>query len=142
MRWLILLVEDNPANQLVGRWIVEKLGYRVHVVADDREALEALRLRSHDAVLMDCHMPVMDGFQATRRLREDEGTQRRTPVIAMTAAVTTEDRQRCHAAGMDDFLGKPVRPDAVGDILDGWIDPQALSAAEEDEPTASGGVPA
>lgn len=86
---LVLLVEDNPANQLVGRRIVEKLGYRVDVVADGREALEALLLRSYDAVLMDRQMPVMDGFEATRRLREDEGTQRRTPVIAMTAGLAT-----------------------------------------------------
>lgn len=117
----LLLVEDNPANQLVGSRIVEKLGYQVDVVADGSEALDALSLRPYDGVLMDCQMPYMDGFEATRRLREREGEGRRTPVIAMTAGVTTEDRERCYAAGMDDFVGKPVLPQALAEVLERWI---------------------
>ena len=117
----VLLVEDNPANQLVGARILEKIGHSVDVVSDGSEALDALGRRRYDAVLMDCQMPVMDGYEATRRLRRREVGGRRTPVIAMTAGVTIEDRHRCLEAGMDDFLPKPVRPEAIAATLGRWM---------------------
>ena len=140
---IVLLVEDNPANQLVGSRLVEKLGHRVDVVGDGREALDALRRRRYDIVLMDCQMPVMDGFEATRRLRlEEAGTGRHTPVVAMTAGVTLEDRDRCIEAGMDDFVAKPVRPEAVGAALARWMLPGEERAATGGAPTAPGPDPA
>ncbi|MBW3619698.1 MAG: response regulator [Actinobacteria bacterium] len=144
----VLLVEDNPANQLVGSRLVEKLGHRVDVVGDGQEALEALRRRRYDVVLMDCQMPVMDGYDATRRLRrEEQGTDRHTAVIAMTAGVTLEDRDRCIEAGMDDFVAKPVRPEAVGAALSRWLPPvgDAPSVPREGPDAGTGdptGVPA
>ncbi|MEX1177941.1 MAG: response regulator [Nitriliruptor sp.] len=122
----VLLVEDNPANQLVGSRLVERSGHRVDVVSDGAEALEALARRRYDAVLMDCQMPVMDGYEATRRLRTLEaGTDVHTPVIAMTAGVSLADRERCIEAGMDDFIAKPVGPGAVTDALERWVRPTA-----------------
>ena len=101
-----LVVEDNPINQLVAQGLLHSLGFEVDVAVDGREALAALESRSYDVVLMDCHMPEMDGYEATAELRRREGDGPRTPVIAMTAAVQREER--CLAAGMDDFMAKPV----------------------------------
>ena len=120
-RGTVLLVEDNPANQLVGQHMIEKLGFRVDIASDGSEALDALKLRRYEAVLMDCRMPVLDGYEATRKLRQHESsTGAHTPVIALTASATTEERQHCIAAGMDDFVSKPVRSDALAAALDRW----------------------
>jgi PAS domain S-box-containing protein len=124
----ILLVEDNAMNQLVATKIVEKLGYSVVVAENGREALEAIAGHAaagsaFDAVLMDCQMPEMDGYEATRQLRRLEGDEgRRLPVIAMTAAAMEGDRERCLAAGMDDYVTKPVRSIALDSALARWID--------------------
>ena len=113
----LLVVEDNPVNQIVAVGILEHLGYTCEVAADGREALAALAARPYDAVLMDCQMPGMDGYQATVELRRTEGAGRHTPVIAMTAGVTPEEKARCLAAGMDDFVAKPVSPDTLDGAL-------------------------
>ena len=106
----VLLVEDNPVNQLYAQSQVEQLGHQVTLAGDGREALDALAQRHFDVVLMDCHMPGMDGYEATRRWREQEAAQPGRPrvtVIALTASAMAEDRQRCADAGMDGFLCKP-----------------------------------
>ena len=106
----ILLVEDNLFSQQVGRELLEQAGARVTVADNGSEALDALRRQAFDCVLMDVQMPVMDGFEATRRIRADERL-RDTVVIAMTANAGVEDQARCMAAGMNAFLTKPVAPD-------------------------------
>ncbi|MEZ4586483.1 MAG: response regulator [Gemmatimonadales bacterium] len=108
---LVLLVDDNPINQKVGTKLLQKLGYRVEVAADGREAVEAVARTDYRVVFMDCQMPEMDGFEATAQLRQrerDEGRPR-LPIVALTANAMPGDRERCLAAGMDDYLAKPLR---------------------------------
>ncbi len=105
---LLLLVEDNPTNRKIATTMLERQGYRVDHAENGEQALARLAEAHYDLVLMDCQMPVLDGFETTRRLRATEAAGRRTPVIAMTASVLAEDQRRCFAAGMDGFLGKPV----------------------------------
>ena len=112
-RGRLLVVEDNPLNQLVAVGILEHLGYTCSVADNGREALRILARSRFDAVLMDCQMPEMDGFQATMELRQREGSVRRTPVIAMTAGVSAEEQARCFRVGMDDFVAKPISPDSL-----------------------------
>ena len=118
---LVLVVEDSPVNRLVTVRVLERCGFRAHVVNDGQEALDALSMQAYDAVLMDCQMPELDGYEATRELRRREGDGRRTPVIAMTAHAMTGDRERCLAAGMDDYIAKPVRSQALVAVLQRWI---------------------
>jgi CheY-like chemotaxis protein len=120
----ILLVEDNPVNQRVAQRLLQKLAADVTVANNGAEALERIAEATYDAVLMDCQMPVMDGFTATRRIRELERTHgrgRRLPVIALTANVMSEDRENCIAAGMDAHLGKPIEPSQLIDCLSRYL---------------------
>ena len=117
----ILVAEDNVVNQLVTRTMLDKLGYRADVVASGAEAIAALSEDSYAAVLMDCQMPAMDGYDATREIRRRQGAHLHTPVIAMTAGAMNGDRERCLAAGMDDYISKPVRTDELGRVLQLWI---------------------
>ncbi|HEU5407964.1 MAG TPA: response regulator, partial [Nitrospira sp.] len=116
----ILLAEDNIINQKVAARLFQRMGYRVDVVANGREAVEAVSRIRYDAVFMDCEMPEMDGFEATNLIRKLEGlgTPHHVPVIAMTANVMQGDRERCLAAGMDDYLSKPISVDALARVLD------------------------
>jgi PAS domain S-box-containing protein len=109
-RLSILLAEDNVINQQVAVRFLERAGHQVSVVADGRQAVEAAASGSFDLVLMDCLMPGMDGYEATRAIRALPGEASRVPVIAMTANVMRGDREACLAAGMNDYLGKPVDP--------------------------------
>ncbi len=151
-RPLILVVEDNPVNQKVAANMIEKLGYRVNVAANGREAVDSLARIPYALVFMDCQMPEMDGFEATRAIRDREAaetvssdefrvsgprpnhpgsqpeagnqkleTTHRVPIVAMTANVAQEDRDRCMAVGMDDFLSKPVTSKALTAVLDRWL---------------------
>jgi len=129
-RGTLLIVEDHAINQEVARGIVAKLGYGCDVAGDGVEALAALERRDYDAVLMDCHMPVMDGFEATAEIRRREAGRRYVPILAMTAGATVEDRERCLAAGMDDYLTKPVKDHALEIMLNRWLH---TGAAAEDE---------
>jgi signal transduction histidine kinase/CheY-like chemotaxis protein len=128
---LVLVVEDSPVNRLVAGRVLEHAGFRADLVDDAREALRALDAKSYDAVLMDCQMPGMDGYEATRELRPRErSTGRHTPVIAMTAHAMTGDRERCLESGMDDYLAKPVRSQVLVEVLQRWIHPGGSDAAE------------
>jgi signal transduction histidine kinase/ActR/RegA family two-component response regulator len=119
----VLLAEDNLVNQIVLQQMLAKLGCTVEVVADGVAASDAATSGRHDLVLMDCHMPGLDGYEATRRIREFERgvIGRRTPIVALTAAAMAEDRDECYAAGMDDFLSKPVTIAQLGVVLERWI---------------------
>jgi len=115
----VLLVEDNAANQMVAVRLLKKLGYDVDVAANGLEAIDAVERSSYLAVLMDCQMPEMDGFEATRRLRErEQGQDKRTPIIAMTANAMQGDREKCLDAGMDDYVAKPVRVEDIQAALE------------------------
>jgi CheY-like chemotaxis protein len=120
-RGRILVVEDNEVNQLVARATVSRLGYAVDVVSNGVEALAATAGSRYAAVLMDCHMPVMDGFEATRQIRRRDSRHPRLPIIAMTAGALDGDRERCLAAGMDDYLAKPVDAAALEATLLHWV---------------------
>jgi len=120
-RGTLLIVEDNAINQEVARGMVAKLGYGSDVAGDGIEALEALERRSYDAVLMDSHMPDMDGFAATAEIRRREAGHSHVPIIAMTAAAMAEDREKCIASGMDDYLSKPVKPRDLEATLKRWV---------------------
>jgi signal transduction histidine kinase/CheY-like chemotaxis protein len=128
---LILVVEDNQTNQILSEVVLKDLGYQVHLVANGAEALEALSRIQYDAVLMDCLMPVMDGFEATRQIRLNEGgSSHRTVIIAMTANATIADRERCLSVGMDDFVSKPFRADELGELLNKWVKAERASGVD------------
>jgi signal transduction histidine kinase/HPt (histidine-containing phosphotransfer) domain-containing protein len=119
----ILLVEDYVINQDVAVRQLKQLGYRADVVSDGLEALNALELNRYDIVLMDCQMPVLDGYDATAGIRKKEASGifgRRTPVIAMTANAMMGDREKCIAAGMDDYITKPIQADDLQRALEQW----------------------
>ena len=138
----VLVVEDNELNQMVAEGSLVRLGYTVRLAGDGRQALDMLAAERFDVVLMDCHMPVMDGFEATRELRRREGDGPHLPVVAMTAGVLSEDRARCAEAGMDDFVPKPVELQVLRDVLDRWVGARAQAAAvPAAEPDAGAGVP-
>jgi len=117
----VLIVEDNVVNQKVTKRQVEKLGYQADIAADGAEALKALDKISYDIVLMDCQMPVMDGYEATVEIRRREGESKHTTIIAMTANAMQGDREKCLAAGMDDYIGKPIRFAEFQEVLQRWV---------------------
>ncbi len=127
----ILLVEDNPVNQRVAQRTLQNLAAEVIIANNGAEALERLAESNFDAVLMDCQMPVMDGFTATRRIREMELSRgaKRLPIIALTANVMSEDREKCLAAGMDAHLGKPIEPAQVIEALSRFLKAPAVAPA-------------
>ena len=112
----VLLVEDHPVNQLLITRLLERWGHKVSVADNGQKALDTLAGQVFDAVLMDMHMPVMDGLEATRCWRERE-QGRRTPVIGLTASAMEADREACMAAGMDDFLVKPINTEQLYERL-------------------------
>ncbi len=132
-RFRLMLVEDNEVNQLVTRGMLSKLGYQVKTVSNGETALALLEQEPFDLVLMDCMMPEMDGFEATRRQREMEHSKAspRTPIVAITANTAEGVQARCLAAGMDDFLAKPVHLDALETVLRRWLPEQPVR--DEDE---------
>ena len=123
----ILLAEDDAINQKVALHILKTLGYTVDAVADGQEAVAALSKVEYDLVLMDCMMPVMGGYEATAAIRDPNSTvlNHNVPVIAMTANAMKEDRDNCLAAGMDDYVSKPVKKDLLAALLEKWLSPTA-----------------
>ncbi|MDB5876507.1 MAG: hypothetical protein JWQ07_5949, partial [Ramlibacter sp.] len=132
----LLVVEDNHVNQMVAVGMLELLGYTAEVAGNGLEALAALDRGPFAAVIMDCQMPEMDGYDATRAIRAREDGLRRIPVIAMTASATEGERERCLAAGMDDFVSKPVAASSLATVLERWVRAPAPEEGESADETA------
>ena len=130
---IVLVVEDSPVNQVVAVRTLERCGCDAEAVGDGEQALAALALRPYDAVMMDCQMAGMDGYEATAELRRREAGGRHTPVIAMTALAMAGDIERCLAAGMDDYVAKPIRREELIATLQRWIAPQEPTPAGDPE---------
>jgi signal transduction histidine kinase/DNA-binding response OmpR family regulator len=117
----VLLVDDTQVNRRLASKMLEKLGVAVDVAANGLEAVAKAETQHYALILMDCQMPEMDGYEATQRIREYEGEQRHTPIVAMTASAMPEDRKRCLDAGMDDYISKPVRQDTLRSAVSKWL---------------------
>jgi signal transduction histidine kinase/DNA-binding response OmpR family regulator len=117
----VLVAEDNPVNQKVAARLLERLGMEVDVAADGSQALELWRRRDYDLVLLDCQMPVLDGYRTATTLRAEEERDEHVPIVALTANAMAEDRARCLNAGMDDYLAKPVRLEDLREVVERWV---------------------
>jgi len=140
----VLVVEDNEGNQTVARLMLEKLGCTVAIAANGREGVAAVGSGDYDVVFMDCHMPVMDGLEAVREIREAEGKARRIPVVAMTANAMQGEKEKCIAAGMDDYITKPIMLRALEESLSRWTpapDRHAVTPEARPAPLQAGPVP-
>ncbi len=131
---VVLLVEDNPVNQLLAKKMLDALGLRYELAQHGLEALAACRRRRFDLILMDCQMPQMDGYEATRNLRTLEGEGPRTPIVALTANALVGDRERALAAGMDDYLSKPYDLDGLRQTVARWLPAAAAGEASPADP--------
>ena len=109
-------------NQLLAVRVLEKIGCRVEVAHNGKEAVERAGKESYDLIFMDCLMPEMDGYEATRQIRSPESQVRNhdVPIVAMTAQAMVGDREKCLAAGMDDYVAKPIRADLIGEMIEKW----------------------
>jgi CheY-like chemotaxis protein len=119
----ILVAEDNPVNQKVAQAMLKKMGLRADVVANGKEAVNVLQIIPYDLLLMDCQMPEMDGFEATRVIRQQgsKALNPHIPIIAMTAATMRGDREKCIQAGMSDFIAKPFQKRELAEMLARWL---------------------
>ncbi len=117
----LLIVDDNPINQKILERALFRLGFRSDISGNGREAVEAVQRQPYALVLMDCMMPVMDGFEATRQIRALGGPNGKVPIVAFTADTTSGTRERCFDAGMDDYLSKPLDFAALQGTLGRWL---------------------
>ncbi|MDX2027787.1 MAG: response regulator, partial [Alphaproteobacteria bacterium] len=118
----ILVVEDMKVNQMLALKILEKLGCSTDAAYSGTEALKRLEDNDYDLIFMDCQMPEMDGFEATRRIRQAElQNGKHTTIVALTADAMTGEREKCLHAGMDDYLNKPFKPEQIADMLNKWV---------------------
>jgi CheY-like chemotaxis protein len=122
----LLLVEDDPVNQQVALRMIQRLGFQARMVANGRQALEKLAHTSFDIILMDCQMPEMDGYTATREIRRREGSAHHTTIVGLTAHALNGDREECLKSGMDDYVSKPVSLEDLAAILEKWIPAASL----------------
>jgi two-component system, sensor histidine kinase and response regulator len=129
----VLVVEDNAANLKLTVRLVERLGYHADVAANGAEAISMIEHTPYDAVLMDCQMPEMDGYEATRLIRKTETAARHLPIVAMTADALSGDRERCLAAGMDDYISKPVKLHVVAAVLGRWLSRSTVPTTYREE---------
>jgi CheY-like chemotaxis protein len=113
------MAEDNIINQRVGKLILQRAGFDIDLVADGNEALEAHRAHPYDLILMDCQMPTMDGFEASRLIRQSDQPQ--PIIIAVTANALVGERERCLSAGMDDYLSKPFQAEQLVAVVRKWV---------------------
>ena len=125
----ILLAEDNQINAVLATTLMRRAGHKVDVAANGEEAVRAATAVAYDLIFMDMHMPILDGLEASRRIRALPGVAALTPIIALTANAMSADRQKCLAAGMNDFLSKPFDPGDLHTMLVKWAAPTALDAA-------------
>ena len=132
----VLLAEDNEINRTVAGALLSRRGFRTEIAADGREAVAMASAREYAAILMDCQMPELDGYEATRRIRELEHGHH-APIIAMTAHAMPGDRERCLAAGMDDYLAKPVRVEALDRVIERWLPGHQPSARDGTDATGA-----
>jgi CheY-like chemotaxis protein len=122
----VLLVEDNPLNQMLGKAMLEHCGCRVEVAGNGREAVDALNRQRYDMIFMDCQMPVMDGYEATAAIRAMEGRSpddneaHRIPIVALTAYDSEGDREQCRLSGMDDYISKPFNLATIQATVERW----------------------
>ncbi|MEA2626723.1 MAG: two-component system, sensor histidine kinase and response regulator [Candidatus Binatota bacterium] len=130
----VLLVEDNLVNQKVAKKMLEKIGCRVDLAADGHEGVEMAMRFPYDVVFMDCQMPVMDGYDATRQIRREEPPGRRVPIVAMTAHAMTGERKRCIDAGMDDYLAKPIDVSELRKTVDAWAGRSGIAPSDDSMP--------
>lgn len=115
----ILMAEDNPINQRVGKLILQRAGYSIDLVENGREAMEAHRAHAYQLILMDCQMPVMDGFEASRQIRALD--QQQPVIVAVTANALVGEREKCLQAGMDDYLSKPFQAEQLVSVVRKWL---------------------
>jgi two-component system, sensor histidine kinase len=121
------MAEDNPINQRVGMLILQRAGFVIDVVSDGNEAVQAHMASPYDLILMDCQMPAMDGFEASRQIRSMKAKQ--PIIIAVTANALLGERERCLRAGMDDYLSKPFQAEELVAVVRKWTSPDSASAA-------------
>lgn len=121
------MAEDNPINQRVGMLILQRAGFAIDVVSDGNEAVQAHMANPYDVILMDCQMPAMDGFEASRQIRSMKTKQ--PIIIAVTANALLGERERCLAAGMDDYLSKPFQAEHLVAVVRKWTSRDSASAA-------------
>jgi CheY-like chemotaxis protein len=136
----VLVVEDNLINQKIAQTILEQLGCQVDIVANGREAIELPELLTYDLVFMDCEMPEMDGFEATLEIRR-RPTGRHLPIVAMTARALPEDKEQCLAAGMDDYISKPVQREDFVTVLARWVPQTWLGPLHEEQDNSPKSAP-
>ncbi len=117
----VLVVEDTVVNQKVAQMMLEKLGVTVVIAENGQTAVSKFREGSFDLIFMDCQMPVLDGFKATEAIRNLESEGQRTPIIALTANVVKEEKDKCYASGMDDFVSKPVSQQMLAKMLEKYL---------------------
>jgi CheY-like chemotaxis protein len=132
----VLLVEDNPVNQTVIEAMLRSLGYQVSLVGDGAQAVHQVGQQHYSAILMDCRLPIMDGYEATRQIRRLPGCAE-LPIIALTANALQGDREACLQSGMNDYLAKPFKRADLQRILQRWLPPRPSTGSQEDS-TAAG----
>jgi CheY-like chemotaxis protein len=124
-----LLAEDNHINAVLATALIKRLGHHVDVAVNGKRAVEAVQAATFDLVLMDMHMPELDGLEAARQIRRLPGQAAQTPIVALTANAMASDRLKCLAAGMNDFLSKPFEPSELAALIEKWARPGAIAAA-------------